>query len=475
MMTFDLATLDTSLYRQNGFRLLGLPTDGTLKRAKRAAGNLRRQLEAGQGNAAGQAVGGFAPPADAPGINAAVHRLEEPPVRLLDEIFWFRFDGPADPRLARLRDKGGAGIARVVEDWQTDEAGGDAAERRQATHNLAIFHHLLAIELEERHEEELKRAPAGGRNADALKRLRVEADACWRAALLRWRHLLADQGSWLWVRERGQAIGAGRLEKTDLDGLEKGLVEGLLGISAGLMQRAAEQRRQDDIDRLRQLITEAGFAASAIEGVLERRLEPTIARLHKRIEGFKDEAEADQTGAGKLAEKLHAEVEPRLALLDCLLAAQHPTLNDLHESLAQAINRAQVICFGKVQDFDLCSKLLELARPHARSTELQKTIESNRNAILCFFCDRKDVIAKGNEFVVTMFQITSFTPATGNVKYSQQTLKLPRCRKCGKEWGEPSGLRDHPFVKEELAKGWKIGSEPSDSDVKAFVQRHRGW
>jgi len=473
-MTVDVTALDTGLYRQNGFRLLGLPTDGSLKRAKRAAGNLRRQIEEGGGNAPGSAIGRFAPPADAPGLNAAVHRLEDPSARLLDEIFWFRFDGAADPTLARLRDQGAAGVARVVEDWEADEADGDAAERHRATHNLAIFHHLLAIELEERHEDELKRAPAGGRHADALQRLRTEADACWRAALLRWRHLLADQGFWQWVRERGQAIGAGRLEKAELDRFEKELAAGLLRVSAGLMQRAAEQRRQDDIDRLRRLITDAGFAASALDDVLERRLEPTIARLHKRIESVKDELETDNAGAGRLALKLHTELEPRLTLLDRLLAADHPTLRDLHESLAQTVNRAQVICFGEAQDYQLCAKLLELARPHARSKELKETIDANRNAVRCFFCG-KDVIAKGSEYVVTMFQITSFMPATGNVRYSQQKLKLPRCKACGRKWGQPAKLRDHPFVEEELANGWQIGSEPSSSDVEAFVLRHRRW
>lgn len=101
-MTFDLAALDTGIYRQNGFRLLGLPTDGSLKRAKRAAGNLRRQLEAGE--AAGQAIGRFAPAPGAPEVNAAVGRIEDPFERLLDEIFWYELDGPGDPRLARLRD-----------------------------------------------------------------------------------------------------------------------------------------------------------------------------------------------------------------------------------------------------------------------------------------------------------------------------------------------------------------------------------
>jgi hypothetical protein len=78
-----------NIYRENTFRITGLPVDASEKEIKKHADKLKIMEELGQGQDANPAAFVLNPPPSVDQIREAIQRLKEPEHRLVEEFFWF--------------------------------------------------------------------------------------------------------------------------------------------------------------------------------------------------------------------------------------------------------------------------------------------------------------------------------------------------------------------------------------------------
>jgi hypothetical protein len=140
-----ILSIGSTLYSHNAFRLTGLPVEANAQDISRAKDRLGLKAKLGA-NSVGHS--GAMAPTNLPDIHTvqdALARLKDPERRLVDDFFWFwplpRFSWTRDPAIQAL-------IANdpktALAHWQ--EAYADPAMKATAIHNIAVLHHLVALE-----------------------------------------------------------------------------------------------------------------------------------------------------------------------------------------------------------------------------------------------------------------------------------------------------------------------------------------
>ena len=140
-----LEAANLNIYRENPFRITGLPVDATTKEITRHADKLKQMEELGYGQLANTAAFALDPPPTVDQIREAMRRLKEPEQRLIDEFFWFwpkTFGESAnDPAIQALR---AGDMSKAYEIWETEE--GEPTTGFIANHNIAVMLHLVALD-----------------------------------------------------------------------------------------------------------------------------------------------------------------------------------------------------------------------------------------------------------------------------------------------------------------------------------------
>ena len=176
------------LYRRNLFRVLGIPVDASMRDVRRAEQRRRMRERLG---VAQEADSDALLPLE-PGENvdpmAALERLSRPIDRFLDEFFWFWPSEGGDAALAALR----AGRVDEASDGWLSAA--TQPNGWAATHNLAVLHHLLALDAEWRRAQGHPVA-----DVDVI-------DAHWRTAFRSWTATLAQEELWRRLHERANEL-----------------------------------------------------------------------------------------------------------------------------------------------------------------------------------------------------------------------------------------------------------------------------
>jgi len=128
------------LYRQNAFRITGLPVDASTRDLKRRVDDLKHAEEIG--DAAAEHAHAFAlnPLPSIAHIRDAAQRLQDPERRLVDEFFWFWpaewGKGKHDPALRALTNHDKDTPFKI---WSEALAHKDAMQVAIAKHNLAVL------------------------------------------------------------------------------------------------------------------------------------------------------------------------------------------------------------------------------------------------------------------------------------------------------------------------------------------------
>src|SRR5262249_44218539 len=140
-----LESAHLNIYRDNPFRITGLPVDASAKEIARHADKLKQMQELGLGEKANTAAFALDPPPAIDQIREAMQRMKEPERRFIDEFFWFwpKTFGESnnDPAIQALRM---GDMGKAYEIWQTEE---DApATGFIANHNIAVMLHLVALD-----------------------------------------------------------------------------------------------------------------------------------------------------------------------------------------------------------------------------------------------------------------------------------------------------------------------------------------
>ena len=178
----DAATKD--IFRNNAFRIIGLPVDATPGEISRRADKLKVMEDLGQGHSLHNSAFAIRPPPTVDQIRDAIHRLQDPEKRIVEEFFWFWPEefgrSRMDPAIQALL-SGDCDTASTI--WTLRESSYSSGP--VAIHNIAVFWHFTALEREHYTV-----------NADINEAQQATSEGSWQNAIKRWRYLLADDSLW---------------------------------------------------------------------------------------------------------------------------------------------------------------------------------------------------------------------------------------------------------------------------------------
>jgi hypothetical protein len=365
------------LFRKNAFRITGLSVDATTREAAKHADKLKMLAELGQDPHTQGAAFPMKPPPSLDEIREAVQKLKDPEKRLIDEFFWFwpvRFgQSQSDPAIQALV-KGDS--ATAVKVWSAKTA--TTNDGYAATHNLAVFWYLEALEWE-------NNSLSSGVDA----KTQGDIKAYWRQAFQFWKELIRDDGFWETLTARIRQINEPTLPTGFARRMRLALPEAFHKISAELALAFAES---DKIEIARfhvQFMRETNQGLARVEKTAELVLAPARNRLKEQIQRAKDGADKNPKDAVKAAHELLDQIRQTLAMFDLFFGDDNELRNELFDEVASACNRLQVIYHDATSDDEPCLAILNLALPLATAVELRHQIEKNIGALSGFMANKR--------------------------------------------------------------------------------------
>ncbi|TYB44262.1 hypothetical protein [Actinomadura chibensis] len=404
------AGIGPDLYRDNPFRVTGLPVDATDRDIRRRAEELRVRARFGDGSSPGSPLLPLDPPPGADAVQEAFQRLRDPLLRLADELFWFwpsRANG--DEALDALREGRAEDAERL---WSEPGPGRPAAV---AAHNLAVLAHARALD-----------------SGDL-------GDERWDGALRGWRAVLDTDAFWDLVAARARAAADPRVTPDMADELRERLPAAVLAVSAALAVRAASSGAHDQAAAHVRLMRGAGFDAEAVDAALSAAAAPEASRLRSSGDDALDRASADpETGYGE-AVRLAERAEPVFAGLAAVLPAGHPVLAGLRDEVAGTVMRCAVRYINETEDWGPAEGVLERAEAMADSPNVRADVAENLRIVrdnlvygTCWFCgDQPSGDRSGVEVPMHGDVKREMTPHyTTRITWRKLTITVPRCAGC---------------------------------------------
>ena len=323
-----LAAAPPRLYAGSPFRRLGLPATAGAREVARRLEQLRMSVELG----APEFGWAFAPSPVPNGeqLRDAAQQLKDAVARLVHEFFWFwSADYPEEGNDSAMTALLAGDADGAFLQWQR------AAEAGQivAVHNLAVFHHLAALETE----------LAGGA-------LEEEATEWWRTAIAQWAQVRASEEIWERLRRRIERLADARIPTNLPELVRQGLPEALCGIHATLAIVRAQKTHWHEagahVRFARQVHDVPARAERALEGAIGKVVQGVDLLLRdtaRRLTGdgsvgltltagllaeAADELEVIETICGRDSE-VYREVSTRVvdAALEGIIAYQRRTLD----------------------------------------------------------------------------------------------------------------------------------------------------
>ena len=272
------------LYERNPFRMLGLSVLASPRDVAKRVDELKLAEEFG----AGAPEWSFGPTQalTVEQIRTAAQELKEPVARFVQEFFWFwpeNFpeDSTGDVALAHL-ERGET--VHVVEYWQGAAMQGHLV----GLHNMAVFYHRSALELE------LQAAPP-----------EEELIQIWFKALRFWEKIAGVEAFWTCLRTRVKKLADARLTDEFVTQMRATLPEALAKICAGLAIAHGRQGWANRASLHAALVTHIHGDTTGARRALEEYAAPTARRIEARC------VEADK----RLASDLAAGLDEAVALL----------------------------------------------------------------------------------------------------------------------------------------------------------------
>jgi hypothetical protein len=488
-------SFNPNLYIINSFRITGLAVDASPRDVARQGERLKIMQKL---DAAPIKIRGILPlelEKDDHGLRDAIHRLYDPDKRLVDELFWFwpqifgqsREDMALQALLRGDRD----GALKI---WIDQESA--PCEGFVATHNLAVFSHATALDMEHL-----------GRPLSTTEQ--IDRDAHWRQAFGRWKILVDCQDFWRRLDERIRDFDDPRLTAETAAHIRKSMPLALLSLNASLAVKAAELGDTIEVARQKKLMDTSGFPDDMVKRALRYAVKSMRDRINLLCINAASEMETDSTDHERIAMSLVDNSRIPLQALDSVLPAGYATLDGAHDIVAERILLLMIGMLEKSNKYqeslDLMKKALNMARGQALRSRIERNIEIvSRNLeeqILlktCWFC-KTNPADDGSKVDVKMQGMTKQESLNSwdMANWNNVTISVPRCLLCkhrhtaaeehsmvkvlaglalGKfEIGkhkdknifpeainqdvETMGLQsksDFPAVQDRLSKGWKL-------------------
>jgi len=427
---FNLARPD--IYRNNAFRVLGIPITASSKEAYAKLRKLEREEKFGVATQKGQFFLPLDPPPDLYTRQAAYQKLTDPETRLLEEIFWFwpistGFSGNDDDALVAMKKGDYAGAICIWEQHETQ-----SSESNVSAHNLALLYHVLALDLEY----------AGIKEPLSPEQVK-QKEAYWKQSLDRWRTLFEKGEFWKRVATRIKELDDPRLNARMAQGVRTRLPEALLTINAKLAIEAMQNGNDSDAAFQVELINNSGFDEALVDKAIGRALTSLRASIKLICTTSDDNMNQNPENGDKTAEDIITQTAKLLRSLDVLLPAEHAIHQTVHDQIAEQVRTAINRYLKHSENWEAALPLLQQAFEIAASPDLRGQIESEieivKHNILfkneyetCWFCKQQpaDAAAAVNVNMHGDVHNDGF-----RVSWRHGTIAVPRCQRCKKVHG----------------------------------------
>jgi len=388
-----------NLYRNNAFRITGLPIDATNREIAKHVEKLKMMAELGQTQSGIKCAFALNPAPTTDDIREAIQKLKDPELRVIDEFFWFwpaEFGkGQSDPAIQALA-KNDSQTAHQI--WR-DEVKNNHTDGIVAKHNLAILWHLESLEGEHKllnaeiqteiHQEMSdvernwrKNFHSGAEVAAApktreIQKVNPEIEGHWRESFKYWEHLVVEDILWEKVGERIRQIDDARLTTGFHRRMKSTLPEALDKINAELALLHAEKGNMGMARFHIQFMRETNQGLNNVEKTADLILAPIKTRLRGQIQQTKKSCDDSPETADEAARSLLKHAKPLLELFDLFYSKNNHARNDLFDEIAFTVTDAAVDHQKKTGDNQTFVTLLEQALQLANSDELKLRINKN--------------------------------------------------------------------------------------------------
>jgi hypothetical protein len=365
--TLCKSLLDAStpeLFRNNAFRITGLPVDATTREITKHADKLKMMEELGQGKSVHTGALALKTPPTVDQIREAIQRLKDPELRIIDEFFWFwprQFGkSSSDPAIKALE---GGDADAALEIWKALET--SPSDGFIAMHNVAVLRHLLALEWENHYA---KTGEFADKNRQKIEKL-------WRSAFKRWNLLAVDDLLWESVSSRIKHLDDPRLTSGFARRMRSTLPQALDKINAELAVRYAESGRMDVAQVHVQFMRETNEGLDNIKETAELVLIPATNRIEQQIQRAKDRAAKEPKDGLNAARELLDHARQTLSLFELFFGKKSDATNELSDEIANLCNLIPIGYHKETGDNKGCIALLNAVMPIVSSVELRRQIE----------------------------------------------------------------------------------------------------
>lgn len=381
------------LYAENAFRLTGLSTVATEREFSRHVqkAEMADRLGAGTAGPVGP-LGVGAPDADA--TRAAAQRIHDAERRLLDEFFWlwplpeYAVDAASTPSVPSSQEE----LTDAIDTWT--RAAAEKLDHGVCAHNLAVVHHLLALDLELRH----RTTPLSAEECSTR-------DEHWIDAFARWRESLEAPSLWEEVGQRVRTLGDPRLGRHTVSRLRGALPTAVLSTAIRLAARAHEKDAAETA-RLTDLVVGSGFDPVAVRQAAAPLVDRIRETLSSRARQAEERASKTPSRAQLVSEALMSEAWAGLETLNRLLGQDDPVAVDCHDQIALAAADCLLYFARDSKDWPAALKTLKQIEFVACGPSAKETIQGyartvSGNAVFDRAKAELDALAKRLQAIVS--------------------------------------------------------------------------
>ncbi len=354
-----------NIYRENPFRITGLPVDATPKEIARHADKLKQMEELGYGEKANTGAFALDPPPTIDQIRGAMQRLKEPERRLIDEFFWFwpRTFGESakDPAIQALC---AGDIATAYQIWENEED--TPATGYIANHNIAVVLHMIALDWTLYHIN----AEVDPAKEDMIR-------SYWKDSFKRWEKIPSDDRLWDALRIRIETIKDPRLTTRFGHRFANTLPIALDKINAETALKFAEQGRLDWARIHVQFMHETHHGLDDVTSTAEMVLAPLRKRIDQHIKTARQTTKEDPKKGGEAAKLLVEECDRLRFLYELFHSKDAHQKTELFDEVAAASIDCVVDYQNSTDDNRLFVEVLRATIPLATNSELRERIQQN--------------------------------------------------------------------------------------------------
>jgi hypothetical protein len=358
-----MALATPNLYRQNAFRILGLPATATTRTVATQVQKL--QVLAGVGRVDPSICGPLPlqPPPGPEAIREADAKLHDPQVRILHEFFWFwpvnGADGADDPGFIALKS---GDIAAAIRIWESIPI--ESRTHAIARHNQAVLWHLITLGLELRRSKE----PADQPPSDSLLKQ-------WPHVLKLWDEVVRSDVTWSTVAARVLAINDDRLSLEFAQAVRRTVAKALIQIHVNLALGYAESGSWTMAGAHLEWVLSAPLKLVSAGNFSKKFLEGTKSHFRRRVEDADKIKLAEPVKGGELAGQLLSAIEPYNYLFKLLEdVAEDATWHEIHDEVSEAVISCLYAFQNNKGDELLCVSLLKRALLISHSEPLRLRI-----------------------------------------------------------------------------------------------------